>query len=672
MRSLTYYWYLFFVIIIFGGIKLNAAEYSQIFGTGGEKRYTTLSQVDSLANVVYTHVQNKDWLEVVRQSRELLTAPDSVLNAYPHTYFLYEWYVNGLNALGRYKDVVEITRGAQRYAESVFSPTEAAYYNMRVMRVVAYILMNRWDDARDTINEIEDIANRVGNGVVSHEVAALKNELYQAESTIDWRKDAQSQVDKLYRLADRLLLQSPASGKGREQWLKFFNLIQSQLELRYFDIDDPRDECYWSQLLACAIVCFNTFCGEMPGREEIAYDLTLLRKNFLDYHSGLLHKSPTRWRDVRDCLDSGELAVEITMCPDELLVVGKDFEMPIAITIPEELVNAIEAYDPGDAASISDFYSIDSPLTELIGLLGAHLDGIETIYISSSNLFAQFNYSAVPLADGRFDDRVNVVQMTTTADIAYTKQQSADVRYELADLYGGIDYDCADALHSDVADDSPSGIADAISATRSGFGSLPYSLQEVRNIKLHLVNASLFAGADATEGRLKQTVWNRMPRILHIATHGYTLPSEQNAGESNILSIRNRTGLLMAGANRSLKGRMSEGDDGILTSREIAEIDMGRVELAVLSSCSSGMGDLTNTTGVVYGVANAMKSSGVKRLVVTLWDIPDEASALAMEYFYAGIAKGLSPRMALKSMRNEMIKCGYANPYYWAAFVALE
>ena len=133
--------------------------------------------------------------------------------------------------------------------------------------------------------------------------------------------------------------------------------------------------------------------------------------------------------------------------------------------------------------------------------------------------------------------------------------------------------------------------------------------------------------------------------------------------------MRDRTGLIMAGANEAHR---TDGDDGTLTSREIAGLDMQSVGLAVLSSCSSGMGDIANPTGVVYGVAEAMKSSGVKHLVVTLWDVPDEASAIAMESFYTALAAGLTPRKAIKAMRRRLIAAGYTHPYYWASFLCLE
>lgn len=492
---------------------------------------------------------------------------------------------------------------------------------------------------------------------------------------MNWRDDADKRVSVIYNAANALLLESPTLLHGREEWNKFFYFIIRQLELLYFDINNPYDEKYWSRLLACAIVYFNTIGEKMQEREKLAYDLILLRKNFLDYHSGLLHKVPTRWEMVKNSLAAGEVAVEISMCPDEILLLSCDYPAPVAIPIPDEIITRIEEYNPNDAESISEFYSEDSPLTSLIDLLSPYLTDIHTLYLSPTNLFAQFNYGAIPYNNGRLDDRYNFVQMTTTADIGHVKDKTKAVSIKQALLYGGIDYGEPKGQPS-LTESRHSDLTRAISDTRSGFGYLPHTLTEVESIAALLQHSSLYTGKDASEQRMKATDWPRFDGVLHIATHGYSLQSpsinDSTGVISKISSIRSRSGLLLAGANYSLSGISTHEEDGVLTSQEIASFDMGNVELTVLSACSSGMGDLTNTTGVVYGVANAMKSAGVKNIIATLWDIPDEATSLAMQSFYQHLLSGNGVARSLRLMRQDMINQGFSNPYYWASFVNLE
>ena len=633
------------------------------------------SYVDAATRCINCAVNDEDWLSAVRLSRRALTAPDSILHSYPNTFNIYDWYVGALNALGKYENISSIARRGQQYADALFSPTDKAYYNMRIAEIVALWMMNKWDEAEKRIAEMDSISETMGNHVMQHEIADLSNKIIESKSTMNWRDDADNRVSVIYNAANALLLESTSSSHGKEEWNKFFYFIIRQLELLYFDINNPDDEKYWSRLLACAIVYFNTIGEKMQEREKLAYDLILLRKNFLDYHSGLLHKTPKRWQMVRDCLAPGELAVEITMCPDEILLLGCDYLAPVAMPIPDEITTRIEEYNPNDAASISEFYSEDSPLTSLIDLLSPYLTDIHTLYLSPTNLFAQFNYGAIPYNNGRFDDRYNFVQMTTTADIGHVKNKTKAASIKQALLYGGIDYGEPKGQPS-LTEFRHSDLTRAISDTRSGFGYLPHTLTEVESIAALLQHSSLYTGKDASEQRIKATDWPRFDGALHIATHGYSLQSpsinDSTGVISKIYSIRSRSGLLLAGANYSLSGISSDEEDGILTSQEIATFDMGNVELAVLSACSSGMGDLTNTTGVVYGVANAMKSAGVKRILATLWDIPDEATSLAMQSFYQHLLSGNGVARSLRLMRQDMINQGFSNPYYWAGFVNLE
>ena len=633
------------------------------------------SYVDAAARCINHSIEKKDWLSVVRLSRQALTAPDSVLQLYPNTFHIYDWYLGALNALGKYENIPVIAHQGQRYAENLFRLTDKAYYNMKIAEIVAFLMMNKWNEAERCIAKMDSISRTTNNDIVRQEITDLSDKISEAKKTMSWRDDADQRVSAIFDAANSLLSQTPVSLSGKKEWDKFFYFIISQLELFYFDINNADDEKYWSRLLACAIVYFNTVGDLMPEREKLAYDLILLRKNFLDYHSGLLHKTPKRWQAIRDYLAPGELAVEITMCPDEILLLGSDYQAPVSIPIPDEITSRIEEYDLHDATSISQFYSEGSPLSALIDLLSPYLVGVHTLYLSPTNLFAQFNYGAIPYKNGCLDNYFDVVQMTTTADIDYVKGKTKAPSIKQVLLYGGIDYGNP-TNRNRIGETYHSELADAISETRRGFGYLPHTLTEVESIAAMFQNSSLYIGEDASEQRVKSTDWPRMEGILHIATHGYSLSSpslnDSTENSSKIMSIRSRSGLLMAGANYTLSGLSSTEDDGILTSQEIASLDMGNVELAVLSACSSGMGDLSNTTGVVYGVANAMKSAGVKRIVATLWDIPDEASAVAMQSFYQHLKSGNDITCSLRLMRQDMIHQGFTNPYYWAAFVNLE
>lgn len=608
-------------------------------------------------------------------ARNALSAPKEVLDNYANTYALYECYVQALNDLWKTSGVESIVKDGLPYVEKSLDPTNQEYYHLRFMEIIALTLMNRWERAESRLAEMDKINRELGNHIIDEEVARLSETIRSHKSTMNWRKNADQHINRIYDIASSMLLLNPASTEeGADNWKKFFNVLIDDLELNHYDISSPQDEKYWSWLLACAIVYFGSCCQEMPDREQVAYDLILLRKNFLDYHTGLLHKVPKRWQDIRESLSAGELAVEITMYPDELLILGKNFNKPMSIPISEELSERISGYTSADALLVNQYYSDDSPLSEIIELLSPHLDGISTLYLSPTNQYAQFNYGAIPFRGGRLEDFVNVVQMTTTADISHVKRsREIHPSSDSSVLIGGVDYDADVRLIPLIADVRSSQLPEDL---RSGFGYLPYSLTEVENISTILgkENCVLLLGQDATEESFSNLSGTR-GSILHIATHGYSIPKRNDTANdtvSNIGSVLTRTGLLLAGANKNLHESATLKYDGILTSEELTKMDLSHIQLAVLSFCSSGLGDLTNTTGVVYGVANAMKTSGVDEVLISLWDIPDEATSEAMSSFYRHLMTGISTREALILMRKGMISKGYTDPYYWASFVILN
>ena len=608
-------------------------------------------------------------------ARNALSAPKEVLDNYANTYALYECYVQALNDLWKTSGVESIVKDGLPYVEKSLDPTNQEYYHLRFMEIIALTLMNRWERAESRLAEMDKINRELGNHIIDEEVARLSETIRSHKSTMNWRKNADQHINRIYDIASSMLLLNPASTEeGADNWKKFFNVLIDDLELNHYDISSPQDEKYWSRLLACAIVYFGSCCQEMPDREQVAYDLILLRKNFLDYHTGLLHKVPKRWQDIRESLSAGELAVEITMYPDELLIIGKNFNKPMSIPISEELSERISGYTSADALLVNQYYSDDSPLSEIIELLSPHLDGISTLYLSPTNQYAQFNYGAIPFRGNRLEDFVNVVQMTTTADISHVKRsREIHPSSDSSVLIGGVDYDADVRLIPLIADVRSSQLPEDL---RSGFGYLPYSLTEVENISTILgkENCVLLLGQDATEESFSNLSGTR-GSILHIATHGYSIPKRNGTANdtvSNIGSVLTRTGLLLAGANKNLHESATLKYDGILTSEEITKLDLSHIQLAVLSFCSSGLGDLTNTTGVVYGVANAMKTSGVPQILISLWDIPDEATSVAMTSVYQHLMTGVSIHEALPLTRKDLISNGYSDPYYWASFVILN
>ncbi len=134
-------------------------------------------------------------------------------------------------------------------------------------------------------------------------------------------------------------------------------------------------------------------------------------------------------------------------------------------------------------------------------------------------------------------------------------------------------------------------------------------------------------------------------RWAHFATHGFfadaafrsylQVDEEQfertgrHRGTAGARSPLVLSGLVLAGANRPEQ----EGDRGILTAEGIASLPLQDLELAVLSACDTGRGEVAGGEGV-FGLQRAFHLAGTQNVIASLWEVDDQATAALMGLFY--------------------------------------
>ncbi len=103
------------------------------------------------------------------------------------------------------------------------------------------------------------------------------------------------------------------------------------------------------------------------------------------------------------------------------------------------------------------------------------------------------------------------------------------------------------------------------------------------------------------------------------------------------------TGLVFAGANNpTTPGR------GIVTGESLIDLDLSGLDLAVLSACETGLGDVAGGEGT-FGLQRAFHLAGTRDVVASLWKVPDQSTAALMALFYRNLwEKNLSPMEALR------------------------
>jgi CHAT domain-containing protein len=104
------------------------------------------------------------------------------------------------------------------------------------------------------------------------------------------------------------------------------------------------------------------------------------------------------------------------------------------------------------------------------------------------------------------------------------------------------------------------------------------------------------------------------------------------------------------------------------------QIDIYNLELlayvVVLSACETGLGREVKGEGLV-GLTRGFMYAGAPRVVVSLWNVSDRATATLMGHFYEEMIKnGRAPGAALRAAQRTMRRdARWAHPYYWSAFV---
>ena len=111
------------------------------------------------------------------------------------------------------------------------------------------------------------------------------------------------------------------------------------------------------------------------------------------------------------------------------------------------------------------------------------------------------------------------------------------------------------------------------------------------------------------------------------------------------------------------------GEDGRLRLYEIAGLELG-AELVTLAACRSGLGEEVRGEGLV-GLRGAFLEAGARRVLTSLWDVSDDATAELMRQFYRFLWRdGLEPEEALRrAQANCLATSNRQAPFYWAAFV---
>ena len=595
--------------------------------------------------------------------------------------FLYLQTRDYTAALRDIKSAVELTEGL---------PKIIALSN----EAVALAGLGRTEEALDLIDSVLDLFERnVGKNHVEYTVAFRKKAEILAMS--GRRKEALSDFKSFYSLeCQRLLSLLPS--------------LSPTARLNYWKMSKP-----------ALSHCFEV--GEEDP--QFAFEVALMRRetsllasrtrNFeLDLKSGL--------KTVRKSLKPKQAAVAFITYPS---MSGKE-NYAAVVTDSSGDCHFVSLWsedflydDYSGGRSIYDFLVSEDPKdkNELyrdvkIGnkiwqpILSKLPEDISTIHFAPEGAFHLWGIENMPYEGNCHPE---LVRHFSLYDI--DKTDNSNVQDIL--LIGGLDYDdvtLGDSVKQ-INDKTNAGETSLLDGNKSAseevrrslgktdgiFQFLPGTQRETADISLFLPEAQRVSHMTEEEFKVNSKNYN----VIHLATHGYALDcglghgAEETDNQGYDLTLL-RSGLALTGANKlaDMPGR----EDGIISAREICDLDLRDVEIVVLSACQTAKGRISDESA--SGLIRALKIAGVRTVVAALWEVDDNSTAMFMANFHKELSrtgnryeafekakiqtaahrsewhkrKFDAGKLSGRKTEETVVSQPFAAPWYWAPFVIVD
>ena len=154
-------------------------------------------------------------------------------------------------------------------------------------------------------------------------------------------------------------------------------------------------------------------------------------------------------------------------------------------------------------------------------------------------------------------------------------------------------------------------------------------------------------------------------RVVYFATHALV------AGEvEKFAKVKAEPALVL-----SIPEMPSEEDDGLLRASDVALLKMN-ADFVVLSACNTAAGDKPGAEAL-SGLARAFFYAGARSLIVSNWEVDSESTVALMTGLFDALkanphlSHAEALRLSMLKMINNPSKPEWAQPKYWAPFIAV-
>lgn len=595
----------------------------------------------------------------------------------------------------------------------------------------AYFMLKRYDDAFTAYSEFVNVSkNKYGETSNAYYQALL------TLANIEGARGKIHEADSLFRFSMSRLLQNMkqlwryATPTQREQfWMEMQNTLSGMAAFAIKcgnDNSELTETCYNALLFAKALLLETEksvveIIRNEGNEDDIARYRNLLSinnrlltlKNNYEYNKHEIDSLTIRQRElerqlsntcqsynkynkyldinytkVRDCLKDNEILIDFSSHQTEdsirqyvAYIFDKNSKYPILKKCFEQqqvdsLLNGMQNF------TLYNYKQLHDMAINLIWKpIEANIPKSSTVYYVPSGIMHSIALEALPLSNEKtLGQEYKFVRLTSARELL--RERSAE-NNKTAVLYGGLQYDVSpEKMAEESKRYTPSDLAWVMRSEygNKGFEDLRNTKNEIERIERTLTSSGYTVTPYmGTKGNAESFVAlsGKAPSIVHIATHGfYYTPEEAKdkdylSGYTDAMSL---SGLVFAGGNAAwLRGKEANGVlGGILTARDIANLDLKGVDMIVLSACKTAQGKVTSDG--IFGLQRAFKKAGVGTIVMSLWNVSDKTTSEFMGTFYERLtdhANAWDKRKAFEEAK-EIIRKKHPDPFHWAAFVMLD
>ena len=462
--------------------------------------------------------------------------------------------------------------------------------------------------------------------------------------------------------AKTLMLSAKRPSEAIAAYKEYFKTQREYIKRNFSEMDADQREQYWLMLRPFVADCY-TLESLDPG---FLYDVTLFAKGILLHvsrHAGAgkatvesLAGLDYTWRDIQGMLKPGQAATEFIQYERDGVQ-----HMAALIVKPRVAPQFIQIIDPEQFEELAgkDFQSTtregkdhlycrdDLARSVMTPKLLEALKGVKRLYFAPDGFLHKYAIEYTDAANGlemyRLTSTRRLVEPPTPATLKAT-------------LYcGGIDYGFRRGAQDEVKNDS---------VAYSLFRRVTFPrLSSETNEALRLYDTSrapadtLLTGSQASED-IFRALAPQFENIL-VSTHGDFRASNPGTGTDlkPVVSdeAMSQNIVAFAGVNSALRRAGFDAGhtcDGLLSAHEIGNLDLSNCQLFTLSACQTGLGQITSDG--VFGLQRGLKNAGVGAMLLSLWNVNSQSTAILIENFYQNLATGMTLRRAFLAARERL------------------